>query len=113
MNARTLNRFAARLEVDPELVAEMRTNPAEVLRKEAIKVARIEDALTSDKWVYRIVVLTLGGSLLSTTIGAIVLAARDPNADLPQILVAIVSGCIGALAGLLAPSPAKTEPPDT
>lgn len=111
MNARALTRFAAKVAENPELALRVKANPVDALREEAGNLTRIENALASDRWVYRIVVLTLGSSLICTTVGAIVLAAMHPKEDVPQILIAIVSGSIGALAGLLAPSPAKNDPP--
>lgn len=57
-----------------------------------------------DVWIYRIVVFTLGLAVLVALIGAIVLAAiGKPN---PEVLVALGSASVGALAGLLAPPPA-------
>ena len=61
-------------------------------------------ALTSDKWIYRIVVLALGIAVLVGMLGLIVLSWKDVT-NLPQGLVAIASAAVGALAGLLAPSP--------
>ncbi len=59
-----------------------------------------------DNWIYRIVVGSLGLSVLLVIIGTIIL---NPGSDknLPTVFTAIASGAIGALAGLLAPSPAK------
>jgi len=56
-----------------------------------------------DVWLYRIVVVVLGLSVLGSLVGAIFLAIEDRNP--PEILVAIGSAAIGGLAGLLAPSP--------
>ncbi len=56
-----------------------------------------------DVWVYRIVVITLGLSVLSSLIGGILLAVQDRQP--PELLVALGSAAVGGLAGLLAPSP--------
>jgi len=56
-----------------------------------------------DVWLYRMVVVILGLSVLGSLIGAILLAIRDRNP--PELLVALGLAAIGGLAGLLAPSP--------
>ena len=56
-----------------------------------------------DVWLYRMVVVILGLSVLGSIIGAILLAIKDHNP--PELLVALGSEAIGGLAGLLAPSP--------
>lgn len=61
-------------------------------------------ALQTDRWIYRIVVLSLGFCVLSAMIGLIVLSLRGV-ATVPDGLVAIGSAAVGALAGLLAPAP--------
>jgi hypothetical protein len=64
--------------------------------------------LDSDVWIYRIVVLSLGFTIVAIIVGVIVLIAIGKITDdkgVPTILTAIGSAAIGALAGLLAPSP--------
>lgn len=56
----------------------------------------------SDKRFYQIVVWFLGLTMLTCTTGAISLAFCDK--EIPDIVVAIGSAAIGALAGLFAPS---------
>lgn len=56
-----------------------------------------------DIWVYRIVVITLGLSVLASLVGGILLATQDRQP--PELLVALGSAAVGGLAGLLAPSP--------
>lgn len=56
-----------------------------------------------DVWIYRIVVLTLGLSVLASLIGGILLTLQDRQP--PEVLVALGSAAVGGLAGLLAPSP--------
>jgi hypothetical protein len=62
-----------------------------------------------DTWIYRIVVASLGLSILFVIIGVVILSIREGGNDskIPTVLTAISSGAIGALAGLLAPSPVK------
>jgi len=56
-----------------------------------------------DVWLFRIVVTSLGLCVLSSLIGAIILAIN--GLDTPELLVALGSTTIGGLAGLLVPSP--------
>lgn len=60
-----------------------------------------------DIWIYRGVVTILGITVLSTILGGLFLAFKgDANTyKLPSEIVAIGSAAVGALAGLLAPSP--------
>lgn len=60
--------------------------------------------LESDVWIYRIVVGTLGLAVLGALGGAIGLTAFGKQ--IPEVLVALGSAAVGALAGLLAPAPA-------
>jgi hypothetical protein len=62
----------------------------------------------SDVWIYRIVVGALALIVLITVIGGIYLAViskGDAKVGLPEGVIAIGSAAVGALAGLLAPSP--------
>ena len=66
----------------------------------------LPEALQTDVWVYRMVVFFLGSAVLSTIIGGLYIATTA--AALPDGLVALGSAAVGALAGLLAPSPARS-----
>jgi len=59
-----------------------------------------------DVWSYRIVVFALC-LISSSVVGGISLASQDKK--MPQELTALASGCVGALIGLLAPSPRRSE----
>lgn len=65
--------------------------------------------LATDKWIYRVVVISLGLVVVIISVGVIFLMASPPpeneDSTLPTLLTALGSGAIGALAGLLAPSP--------
>jgi hypothetical protein len=66
--------------------------------------------LQSDDWIYRAVVVTLGATILLVVIGTLVLAAlptflRLGTSETPPALIALGSAAVGALGGLLAPSP--------
>jgi hypothetical protein len=59
----------------------------------------------SDVWSYRAVVFALCFISASVTVGGMTLAEKDKK--MPQELTALASGCVGALIGLLAPSPRR------
>lgn len=68
-------------------------------------------AYTSDVWVYRIVVGVLGLVIFATTVGVISLMVfSEPTSidqKIPTLLTATCSAALGALTGLLVPSPAN------
>lgn len=84
---------------DPELQKAFADNPVEAAK--SIQ----ESPLETDNWIYRIVVITLGLSILSIIIGVLFLVSGKQ--EVPAILTAIGSAAIGAISGLLAPSPKK------
>ncbi|MBL7128732.1 MAG: hypothetical protein ISS16_07080 [Ignavibacteria bacterium] len=88
------------MEVKPDLKEELEKNFVETLRKYG------GSPLQTDEWIYRIVVISLGAAVLLCLIFAFMLAMDDQK-DTPQILIAIGSAAVGALAGLLAPSPKR------
>ena len=64
--------------------------------------------IPQDVWIYRIVVGVLGLTVLIAVSGALYLTALSSKEwafVIPDALVALGSGALGALAGLLAPSP--------
>jgi len=67
----------------------------------------LPEPLRTDVWVYRMVVFFLGSAVLSTILGGLYIATTA--ADLPEGLIALGSAAVGALAGLLAPSPPATR----
>ena len=68
-------------------------------------LVEVRAPLEWDKWIYRIAVTTLGLVALSALAGAIVLASAAK--PIPEILVAISSAAVGALAGLMRPPGSK------
>ena len=62
-----------------------------------------------DVWIYRIVVGILGGVILTAAITAFMAIVLSKSGDTPSIaiLTSLSSAAIGALAGLLAPSPSN------
>jgi hypothetical protein len=97
---KSLEGLASRVSRDPELADAIKNDPAGALSG----IAAEASALTTDKWTYRIVVLSLGFAVLIGMIGLIVLSWKGVQ-SVPDGLVAIGSAAVGALAGLLAPSP--------
>ena len=75
------------------------------LRDDPVKAAsNVEISPFDDPVIYRIVVSALGATVLIAMLGAIYLAVNKIQPT-PEILIAIGSAAVGALAGLLAPSP--------
>ena len=64
-------------------------------------------AMVRDIWVYRIVVSAFAAVLLIASLGALLLPLSGTQVSEMSgtLLVALTSGAVGALAGLLAPSP--------
>lgn len=103
---KTFDEFKAELNTDTELQEEFKANPVA-----AINTFQQKNPLETDRWIYRIVVLALGSTILAIIIGVIALMGTghiEVDGDVPTILTAIGSAAIGALAGLLAPSPKGT-----
>ena len=98
MQFQSLNELATAVSRDPALAEKIKENPEGTLRSLAAP-------LQSDVWIYRMVVGALGLAVLIAVIGAIVLATDEKT--IPDVLTALGAASIGALAGLLAPSPAS------
>jgi hypothetical protein len=86
----------------------------EVKREITEKVKETKETLRSpldtDKWIYRIVVGFLGLAILASLIFTFFLSVGSANPQelkIPDIFLAIGSAAVGALAGLLAPSPGR------
>jgi hypothetical protein len=94
--------FKVELETNTDLQKEFKADPIAAVQQFQL------NPLSFDKWIYRIIVITLGLAILSIIIGVIVLIASGKITDdkgVPTIMTAIGSAAIGALAGLLAPPP--------
>ncbi len=65
---------------------------------------KISTPLQSDRWIFRLVVAFLGFAVLLTIIGGFYLSIKTA-VTIPEGLIALGSAAVGALAGLLAPSP--------
>jgi hypothetical protein len=91
---------------DPIKMEALKTAPEQVLRTAASEAKEQVSALQTDRWVYRLVVIFLGVVATTVVCGSIAFALLK-GADLPSGLVALGSAAVGALAGLLAPSPGR------
>jgi hypothetical protein len=72
----------------------------------AIEQFSLQGPLSNDNWIYRIIVLTIGLTLLAIIVGVILLTYSGrvtSDQGIPTIFTAIGSAAVGALAGLLAP----------
>lgn len=100
----TFDDFKTALNNNPKLQEEFKEDP--VRAAESMVTTNPKD---TDSWIYRIIVLALGLSVLSIITGLIVISVNKIPLEeqLVTIFTAIASGSIGALAGLLAPSPRK------
>lgn len=83
---------------DPALQAEVRSDPAGALQ-------RLAAPLETDPWIYRIIVLALALTMLSVVVASFALVLFDKA--IPDVLVALGTAAVGAVAGLLAPSPTR------
>jgi predicted phage tail protein len=90
--------FLDDLSKDEGLKQKFIENPEKVLKDNA-------NPLATDKWIYRSVVWALGAVLILCLIFSFALVYNGKTADIPQVIVSMGSMALGALAGLLAPSP--------
>lgn len=97
MQIQTARDVAAKIEQDPQFEAAVKANPAEAIRAVAEPLP--------NTMVYQIVVGSLGLVVILTIGGGIYLAAIGKS--LPDGIVALAAAGVGALAGLLAPSPTR------
>jgi len=74
----------------------------------AVVAERGAPPYSGDRVIYRMVVAVLGAVLIIATVGALIIAMAGKG-PIPEMVVALGSGAAGALAGLLAPSPAGRQ----
>jgi hypothetical protein len=91
---KNLQSLAEYIAAEPELQAETKTNILAALHALA--------PLQSDPWIYRMVVFFLGMIVVITVLGGMLHTGKDQISD---GIIAIGSAAVGAMAGLLAPSP--------
>ncbi len=106
MKVDSVRELATMIAKDKSLEEEIRKDPDKAIAKITDLIDVTLSVLQTDKWIYRIVVSALGLTVLIVVSGGIYLAAKpDPATAIPDILVAIGSAAVGALAGLLTPTP--------
>lgn len=96
MKVQSASELAVKVAQDPNLQAQIKADPVNT-------IASIAAPLQNDVWIYRLVVSSLGLVILLAIIGAIVLTFKAQT--VPDVMTALGSAAVGALAGLLAPSP--------
>ncbi len=91
------------------MLAKIQTSPEETLKKLTEQAKQqVPRALEQDKIIYRIVVSSLGLVTLLVVIGVIALSFKATGTvQIPDVLTALGSAAIGALAGILAPAPTQ------
>ncbi len=101
----TFEGFKVALKNSPDLQKEFQKDPVK-----AVETIVTTNPKETDSWIYRIIVISLGLAILTIVITLTIMSMKDGdqiNAQVITIFTAISSGAIGALAGLLAPSPSK------
>lgn len=84
------------------------TDVQEEFKKDPEKAIQNFTSVIPDNWIYRMVVGSLGLVIVIITTGIVWRVASGATLEdknVPTILTAIGSAAIGALSGLLAPSP--------
>ena len=94
--------LAAMVAQDQTLQQQIKEDPVGTLRN-------LAEPLESDPWIYRIVVLSLGLAAVGVVVGVIALKAMDKTVIIPDVLVAIGSAAVAALAALLVPGAEGSE----
>lgn len=100
------NEFKKELESNAELQAEFKENPVEAIKQFS------QNPIDTDKWIYRIIVIGLSIAIISIIVGVLILVGKGKiigDEGVPTILTALGSAAIGAVAGLLVPSPKSTS----
>ena len=100
----SVSELALAMAQDPNLEAEIKNNPSAAIA--SLAASNLAAEIPSDVWIYRMVVAALGLVVLIAIVGAIILAWKGNGAsNTLNLLTALGSAAVGALAGLLAPAP--------
>ena len=101
-----LNTLAANDVIPKESLSALKDASKEAANEGKTKVdAAKAAAWVDDKEFYRGVLIILGAAVIITTLGGLALAFYNPSQEIPQFIAAIGTTALGAIAGLLAPSP--------
>jgi len=107
---RSADRLAKAI-MTPGVLDELKARPEATLEK-LTEQAKSLPAYVQDRTIYRMVVGALGVVIIIVVIGALMLALRAPagtQVQIPDVLTALGSAAIGALAGILAPAPNRGQ----
>ena len=99
MRVQSVSELAVKVAQDADLQAQIKADPVTA-------IANVAAPLQNDVWIYRLVVGALGLVVLLAILGAIILTLKGQT--VPDVLTALGSAAVGALAGLLAPSPTRS-----
>lgn len=98
MEAKNVTHLVREIKQSPELLNELNNNPLGFLEKVQ------EPKPLENKWIFLFIVSIVGVVLLATVaMGSILIV--NGKTDVPEFLVSISSTALGAIVGLLAPSP--------
>jgi len=89
-----MSEFAHAVTSDPELADKLKTDPVGTVNSAA-------QPQVPDTWVYRMVIGILGIAVLGAIVSGFV------NSEHANLVIPLGSTALGALAGLLAPSPVR------
>ncbi len=87
-----------------EIIEKTPQIPADVQEKLVEKLMSVASPLEWDPIIYRMVVAFLGATVVLTVAGGLSISAFSGSST-PEGIIALGSAAVGALAGLLAPSP--------
>ncbi len=100
MKDRVAERMVELVRRDPKRLDVGKGNPAEALEKLRAEAEKEIPAYVGDEWFYRIIVVGLITVVILTILSAVLL-----KGVVPDYIISLGSTAIGALAGLLVPSP--------
>lgn len=103
MEANKFKDLAKTLEQDPKQLEAFKENPVQFLEQ-------IKERPIDNKGVFLTIVIIVGVVLVGSIILGSIIIFRAPdtqNAKVPEFLVSVGSTALGAIVGLLAPTPNK------
>lgn len=103
MAERSADLMVSNILADDDTKAALQAAPEATLKRAAVEAKR-QLRRDGDIVVYRMVVGFLGSTVLLVAVGTIVLTWKGAG-NVPDVLTALGSAAVGALAGLLAPTP--------
>jgi hypothetical protein len=100
---RSANELVKRALSSSETIEAIKQDPEAALTRLAQEVTRDSPTYDNDPLLYRLIVIIIGLTALIAVIGAVLVASIHGADRVPDILTALGSGAIGALAGFLTP----------